>query len=326
MSTHGMIFEQPQLFPNCHASTIAHLGGGRLMAAWFGGSREKHADVGIWFAVGQVGQWDPPRLLVKIGPVAHWNPVLFAAPDGRVHLFFKVGATIHGWRSFTMSSPDGGQTWTYPVEFCAQDRIARGPVKNKPIVLSDGAWLAPASHEWSLGDRKFWDAFTDRSDDGGRTWLASPFVPIDHDTFPGVGVIQPTLWESSPGNVHMLLRTKNGKVARSDSTNGGRSWSPATLLEMDHNNSGLDLTRLADGTLVLVHNPVVGKVRTPLSISVSTDNGLSWRRALDLETQPGEYSYPGIIAMDHQTVAICYTWQRTAVAYWVGTGAELAGS
>ena len=34
-------------FPSCHASTIAQLPTG-LVAAWFGGSDEGEADVGIW--------------------------------------------------------------------------------------------------------------------------------------------------------------------------------------------------------------------------------------------------------------------------------------
>ena len=33
-------------FPSCHASTIAQTDGG-LVAAWFGGTHEKHPDVGI---------------------------------------------------------------------------------------------------------------------------------------------------------------------------------------------------------------------------------------------------------------------------------------
>ncbi|MFB3132825.1 MAG: hypothetical protein ACE10K_09935, partial [Rhodothermales bacterium] len=34
-------------FQQCHASTIVQTQDA-LVAAWFGGTREKHADVGIW--------------------------------------------------------------------------------------------------------------------------------------------------------------------------------------------------------------------------------------------------------------------------------------
>ena len=60
-------------------------------------------------------------------------------------------------------------------------------------------------------------------------------------------------------------------------------------------NSGIDVTRLSDGTLVLAYNPS-DCCRTPLRLSLSTDNGATWPLYYDLETAAGEYSYPGIIS------------------------------
>src|SRR5439155_26394652 len=40
------IYETAQ-FPQCHASTIAETKDG-IVAAWFGGTHERHPDVGIW--------------------------------------------------------------------------------------------------------------------------------------------------------------------------------------------------------------------------------------------------------------------------------------
>src|SRR5688572_33085806 len=43
----------------CHASTIVETPTG-LVAAWFGGSYEKHPDVGIWVSRHERGQWSKP--------------------------------------------------------------------------------------------------------------------------------------------------------------------------------------------------------------------------------------------------------------------------
>ena len=309
------IFAQDRPFASCHASTLVALPGGRVLAAWFGGTQEGHPDVAIWGATRDAG-WGPPRLLAKVRELPHWNPVLFAAPGGQVHLFFKVGENVPVWETWHAVSGDGGDTWSDPQPLVPEDVGGRGPVKNKPIVLSAGAWLAPASLECQPPHRR-WDVFVDRSEDEGRTWQASPLVPLDHASFSGAGAIQPTLWESAPGQVHMLVRTTGGYVGRSDSADGGRTWSPLRLTDLPNNNSGLDLARLPGGTLVLCYNPVSGNwaERTPLSLAISRDNGESWPRWLNLETAPGEYSYPALIPSG-SGVALTYTWRRERIAYW----------
>src|SRR5262252_7980711 len=46
-------------FPQCHASTIAETKDG-LVAAWFGGTRERAPDVGIWLSRNVEGRWTAP--------------------------------------------------------------------------------------------------------------------------------------------------------------------------------------------------------------------------------------------------------------------------
>src|SRR6516225_4411895 len=52
------IFEKAP-FPQCHASTLAETKGG-LVAAWFGGTREKNPDVGIWVSRLEADKWSTP--------------------------------------------------------------------------------------------------------------------------------------------------------------------------------------------------------------------------------------------------------------------------
>ena len=67
-------------FPECHAATIAESQGG-LVAAWFGGTKEKNPDVGIWVSRVVKGVWTAPVEVAngvespsKRYPT--WNPVL----------------------------------------------------------------------------------------------------------------------------------------------------------------------------------------------------------------------------------------------------------
>ncbi len=310
----GFIFTDERPFLQCHASTVLRNKKGEYLVAWFGGTYEKHDDVGIWFSSGRPGRWSAPVEIAKIREDPHWNPVLSRSPSGDIILFFKVGKTIDHWETWYLASGDEGRTWSAPRELVPGDKGGRGPVRNKPIVLSDGTWLAPASDE----KKGVWNAFTDRSEDGGKTWRPTPFIGINRDSIPGEGVIQPALWESSPGNVHMLLRSSAGVICHSDSEDYGRTWSPVYKTTLPNPNSGIDLTRLQDGRLVLVFNRD-GKnwgARRPLTLAVSSDNGKTWPTLLDIETgmEGEEFSYPSIISFG-DTVAVTYTWKRERVAF-----------
>ncbi|MEW6359287.1 MAG: sialidase family protein [Planctomycetota bacterium] len=320
MAIHEHIFGDDRPFPQCHASTLVRMASGKILAAWFGGTHEKHNDVAIWMAERTDGRWSPVRQAARVEDLPHWNPVLFADAKNRVHLFFKMGPTPQTWETWTMTSADEGTTWTEPKRMDPAGDLPRGPVKNKPIILSDGAWLAGSSTEI----KEQWDVFVDRSEDEGRSWQVSDLIPLDHAGFPGKGVIQPTLWESAPGRVHMLMRSSCGWICRSDSDDGGRAWRPIYKTDLPNNNSGIDVAKLSDGSLALVYNPV-GKdwgARTPLSVSLSFDNGKTWPRRIDLETEPGEYSYPAVIPAP-EGMAITYTWKRQRIAFWMGSLDEI---
>ncbi len=309
------IFGDDRPFPQCHASTLESLGSGRYILAWFAGSHEKNDDVGIWLSKGSPGKWSSPELLVKVRDDPHWNPVLFNAPDGKLYLYFKVGKEIDDWETWVQYSEDEGDTWSKPQELVEGNRGGRGPVRNHNLVLSDGTWLAPASIE----KNKVWNAFVDRSSDCGKTWAASDTLQLDRNIVLGEGVIQPALWESKEGHVHMLLRTSAGKIGRSDSNDYGKTWSPVELTDLPNNNSGIDVAQIDANTIALAYNPV-GKnwgARYPMQVAVSFDNGKTWPMIEVVEQGEGknEFSYPSLIYEDGYLV-LCYTWNRENVAFW----------
>lgn len=312
----------------CHASTIAVCRNGDLLCCWFGGTHEGREDVAIYSSRRSNEQWSEPEKIAD-GVAANWNPVLFRRDDGVLQLFFKEGQEISSWRTKVMLSVDDGRTWSEPQELVSGDCSGgRGPVRNKPLRLQSGRVLAGASTEHGI-----WKAFADISDDDGLTWrksadvriiglsytegekTAESDIAVSQQSFYGRGVIQPSLWQSADGSVHMLLRSSEGFIHRSDSADEGETWTPAYATELPNNNSGLDLTRGADGALYLLCNPVAANwgVRSPLSLFRSVDEGASWQRLCDLETEQGEFSYPAIIASGGK-LYMSYTWKRQNIA------------
>ena len=316
----------------CHASTILKRNDHEFLTAWFGGSAEGAGDTAIWLAKGDGKHFEEPKIAAS-SDESHWNPVLFRLNNEKILLFYKVGNEIRTWRTMYRISEDNGETFGKEQELVPGDKGGRGPVRNKPIRLKSGRILAPASTEQGI-----WKAFADISDDDGITWRKSMEVaingicytkgermsdrsegsiPVSEQSFYGRGVIQPTLWEDNEGKVHMLLRSTEGKIYRSDSEDGGESWCAAYPTELPNNNSGIDLVKTEDGRLFLVYNPVGinwGE-RTPISLSVSSDNGITWNKLMDLSTGEGEFSYPAIIC-DNDFLYITYTYKRQNIAFW----------
>ncbi|NCO96291.1 MAG: neuraminidase (sialidase), partial [Armatimonadetes bacterium] len=130
---HEHAFGDDRPFASCHASTLVELASGETLVAYFAGTHEKNPDVGIWHSRRTPAGWEPPRKVADFGGIAHWNPALFQAPDGRLWLFYKVGHVIPEWQTHVVTSADEGRTWTDPRELVPGDVGGRGPVKNKPI-------------------------------------------------------------------------------------------------------------------------------------------------------------------------------------------------
>ena len=343
-----LIFEPQKYFPQCHASTLAQLKDGRIFVAWFAGTRESYPDTAIWMSYLFPNEkvWSKPAVIAKVKNVAHWNPVLFTFND-KMYMFFKVGELIENWITYYMVFEN--EKWSEPKLLVKTKNIElqhnRGPVRSKPIVLSNGNWLAPSSTEktispaiYSLDGLSFakadvdWKAFVDISKNEGKTWHKSQLIDFDRKKY-GLkdvkrfgefskhtdgkygGVIQPTLWESTKGNVHMLLRSTAGFIFRSDSADYGQIWCEAYPTELPNNNSGIDVV-IMKGLLFLVYNPVAGNwaARTPLSLVASKDNGKIWGKPLNIQEGSGSFSYPSI-AILNDGLGIVYTWNRVSIGF-----------
>ena len=273
---------------------------------------------------------------------ACWNPVITEMPNGELWLFFKIGLKVADWTGWLCKSKDGGRTWSdkepLPKGFL-------GPVKNKPVII-DGRLLCPSSTEnngWKFHmeiydiAKKEWKyvgpvkaAMAMRSEDMKVAMTNNNAEDIEAPDAGGVAAkdgchpidcIQPSILKLKDGRLQVLMRTRNGRIGTSFSSDHGDTWTEVTLLDVPNNQSGTDAVTLQDGRHVLIYNnfatlPGTKKgVRTPLSIAIS-DDGTHWRHALTLEDSPiSQYSYPSIIQGKDGKLHAVYTWRRLRVAY-----------
>ena len=304
-------------FPSCHASTIEQSGGG-LIAAWFGGTEEGAADVGIWVARKVGLDWTAPVEVAtgQESPTVRyptWNPVLFQPSTGPLMLFYKVGPSPREWWGMLTTSQDGGQSWSQARRL---PEGILGPIKNKPVQLASGDILSPSSTE-----HDGWRVHFERSSDMGQTWAATP--PVNDGQ--RIGAIQPSILFHGSGRLQALGRTRrSGRVFEIWSSDGGATWGQLSQTSLPNPSSGIDASTLADGRQILVYNHRETKPgRSPLNVALS-DDGKRWQAALVLENEPGsEFSYPAVIQTDDGLVHITYTWKRQRIKHVVLDPAKL---
>jgi predicted neuraminidase len=302
-------------YPECHASTIAQTKKG-LVAAWFGGTKERNPDVCIWVSRKVSGKWTDGINVangIQNDTLRYpcWNPVMYQIPGGDLLLFYKIGPSPSTWKGFIKSSADGGITWS------AQRALPEGflgPIKNKPVLLKNGVLMCPSSTE-----SKGWQVHFEASADNGKTWQM--IGPINDGK--ELKAIQPSILIHKDGTLQILCRSQNRAILSATSADNGKTWSPLEKTSLPNNNSGTDAVTLKDGRQLLVYNHVLppGKeikgARTPLNVAISKD-GIKWYAAAILEDSPiGQYSYPSVIQASDGMVHVVYTWRRERIRHVV---------
>jgi predicted neuraminidase len=167
----------------------------------------------------------------------------------------------------------------------------------KPTVLPTGRILLPLySDTFSAGIMAV-------SDDQGQTWYAS--TPLA-----GFGSIQPTVLRRKDGTLVAYMR-ENGPLKRirvAESRDDGLRWGPVGVIELPNPGAGIDGVRLASGNWLLVYNDTM-RDRNSLAVSLSDDEGRSWKWTRHLEHHPtGSYHYPAVIQARDGTIHAVYSY------------------
>jgi len=308
----------PRAGATAHAVTLAQLADGKLVAAWYAGSREGASDVAIFSSAYDRGGWTAPQLIVNRQRVEHdtrrlirklGNPLLWRDAHNVLHLWF-VSVSYGGWSGSAinhMQSSDDGQHWS------AVTRVITSPffnlstlVRNSPLPLADGGVALPAYHEF-LNKRPEWLRF-----DRNLRLLDQARIPDS------AGTLQPAAALLDQHRVLALLRdsTPLHRLGAAYSNDAGSRWQPATVTSIPNPDSAIALLRLADGTLLLACNPLEAH-RNTLALLRSLDDGRSWSAPLIIEQGAvnDEFSYPALLQDGAGAVHLAYTWKRETIKH-----------
>ena len=318
-----------------HAPGIVQLKNGDLLVSWYRGSGERSADdvvvLGSRLKAGE-DKWSEPFLMVDRPGFPDCNTCMMIDSQERLWLFWPTilantwescltnyavsedyaGPGAPKWRkeAVILLKPDdfGDEAEKGLDKFMAALKNPLNPGQEKsfaaarlklhdklyqrlgwqprckPTVLPSGRILLP------LYTDTFSFSLMAISDDGGQNWHASK--PIF-----SFGGIQPAVLRRNDGSLVAYMR-ENGPtdhIRMSESTDNGESWSEVTSSELVNPGSGLDGVRLANGHWLLIYNDLQ-QGRHSLAVSLSTDEGKSWKFTRHLEKHDnGSYHYPAVI-------------------------------
>jgi len=179
-----------------------------------------------------------------------------------------------------------------------------------PITLSSGAILLPMASEI------FGIAMMALTHDGGLTWRFSK-PPL------GYGIEQPTVFEKRNGTLVAYFRdsSSNHRIRKSGSFDHGLTWSPVVNTDFPNPGSGIEVIRLMDGNIVLIYNDCVDDPRNSLAVSMSDDEGKSWKwtRHLEKAKGPDRFDYPSIIQTQNGTLHATYSYNVKTIKYVIFT-------
>lgn len=318
-----------------HAPGIVELPNGELLVSWYRGSGERKADdvvvLGSRKKLGE-SKWSEPFLMVDTPDLPDCNTCMMVDAKGQLFLFWPV-ILANTWEScltqVAVSSEyqaSGTPLWKRqdtlflkPKDFGPEVRSKLDAfLKDNNIQLDSkqqaGVDLVKSRLDDKLYQRLGWQPrckptvlksgrillplYTDTysisimaiSDDGGRAWRASgPLI--------GYGNIQPAVVERQDGTLLAYMRENGftGKIRICESKDQGETWTDAYSSELPNPGSGLDALRLQNGHWALIYNDTEDG-RHRLAVSISDDEGKSWRWTRHLEDSPGNsYHYPAII-------------------------------
>jgi len=315
-----------------HPACITGFHNGDLYLVYYGGAGEYAVNTGVFGARLKKGetQWSRPKLLAHDPFRSVGNGVVWQAPDGVVWLFYVVryGDTWSTSRIQGKISRDNGETWS--DSFVVSDKQGM-MVRNKPIVLETGAYMLPVYLE------------TVQDTENVGPYSTSRFLVLNSKTkqWEERGIIRSKKGNIQPGVVQVAKdyliaycrrgggygKVSDGWTVRSESHDGGKTWSQGVDSKFRNPNSAIEFLKLKSGNLVLIFNDSMSS-RTPLVAALSKDNDRTWSVQRNIAAEPKQsYAYPSAVQTADGKIHLVYTSDSRTVIHhavfdeeWVQSG------
>ncbi len=300
-----------------HPAAITELANGDLYLAYYGGSGEYADDTAVYGSRRAAGStsWTDPVAIADTPFRSEGNPVVWQAPEGPVWLYYVIryGETWSTSRIQAKVSTDGARTWTDPIVVAFREGMM---VRNKPIVLRDGAHLIPVYHETGHDTERVGADSTSRFlrfDPAARTWEELGAIRSPN------GNIQPAVVELADGRLVAYCRRgggygprEEGWIIRAESTDGGRSWTDGRDSAFPNPNAAVEFLRLRSGRLLLIFNDSMNR-RTPLAAALSEDEDRSYPYRRNVMEGRGTFAYPYAVQTRDERIHLIFTSNERTV-------------
>ncbi|MCF3107696.1 glycoside hydrolase [Niabella sp. CC-SYL272] len=226
---------------------------------------------------------------------------LLRLQNGTIALFYLRKNSTVDCIPVVRFSTDEARSWTEPID-CITDQKGYFVLNNDRVIqLKDGRLMMAVARHSHPADAKWQESgalFAYYSDDNGKTWVSGKQV----NTPKGIITQEPGLVALKNGQVMMYIRASGGTQYVSYSRDRGVTWSEAVPYLLKSPLSPATIERIpATGDLLAVWNnndgtdPVTKGKRTPLTVAVSKDEGKSWQKITNIETDTdGWYCYIAI--------------------------------
>jgi predicted neuraminidase len=303
--------------PYKHPACMTELSNGDLYLVYYGGKGEYAVDTAVFGSRlrKETAQWTPPR------PIAHdpfrsvGNGVVWEAPDGVVWLFYVVryGETWSTSRIQFKVSRDQAETWS-DASVLSQDE--GDMVRGRPIVLNDGDYLLPIYHETGNDPELVGPDSTSlfmKFNPTKRSWSKTGAIRSPR------GNIQPAVAQLDDGRLVAYCRRGGdynpktvGYIVRSESSDGGRTWSDGKDSQFPNPNAAVDLIKLRSGRLLLIFNDSMNR-RTPLTAAISSDQDRTWPIRRNIVEGDKDFGYPSAFQARDGRIHLVFTSDRRSV-------------